>query len=181
MSSRSSLGRSQSLSRAAAANKGKPNEPNSTVEIRRSRASFNFKSNTVLQVKLFSRFEIVSDNDLDQPLVGSSPDECHSKLLLAISPSLRSIITKGADFFGISHPTIQNLVQSTPGTRKLAMYKQQRFEVCDSKISSVHVQFHYQNLPSLYCLGKQKSNDRKRHESSNGRRNRSRTWVCRSA
>ena len=75
------------------------------------------------------RFEIVSDNDLDQPLVGSSPDECHSKLLLAISPSLRSIITKGADFFGISHPTIQNLVQSTPGTRKLAMYKQQRFEV----------------------------------------------------
>lgn len=76
------------------------------------------------------RFEIVSDNDLDQPLVGSSPDECHSKLLVAISPALRSITPKGADFFGISHPTIQNLIQSTPGTRKLAMYKQQRFEVC---------------------------------------------------
>ncbi|XP_071860588.1 transforming growth factor beta regulator 1 isoform X1 [Bombus fervidus] len=75
------------------------------------------------------RFEIVSDNDLDQPLVGSTPDECHSKLLMAISLVLRTIAPKGADFFGISHPTIQNLIQSTPGTRKLAMYKQQRFEV----------------------------------------------------
>lgn len=81
------------------------------------------------------RFEIVSDNDLDQPLVGSTPDECHSKLLMAISPALVSISPKGADFFGISQPTIQNLIQSTPGTRKLAMYKQQRFEVCTLKIT----------------------------------------------
>ncbi|XP_026671913.1 transforming growth factor beta regulator 1 isoform X2 [Ceratina calcarata] len=81
------------------------------------------------------RFEIVSDNDLDQPLVGSTPDECHSKLLMAISPAFGSIAPKGAEFFGISHATIQNLIQSTPGTRKLAMYKQQRFEV--SKNQSV--------------------------------------------
>ncbi|XP_076645330.1 transforming growth factor beta regulator 1 isoform X1 [Halictus rubicundus] len=80
------------------------------------------------------RFEIVSDNDLDQALVGSTPDECHSKLLLAISPALRTITPKGADFFGISHPTIQNLIQSIPGTRKLTMYKQQRFEVSKSQI-----------------------------------------------
>ncbi|XP_066590083.1 transforming growth factor beta regulator 1 [Prorops nasuta] len=80
------------------------------------------------------RFEIVSDNDLDQPLVGSSPDECHSRLLAAISPVLRSIPPKGANFFGISHPTIQNLIQSSPGTRKLASYKQQRFEVSKNHI-----------------------------------------------
>lgn len=80
------------------------------------------------------RFEIVSDNDLDQPLVGCSPDECHSKLLAAISPMLCSIAPKGADFFGISHPTIQNLIQSSPGTRKLAMYKQQRFEVSKNHV-----------------------------------------------
>ncbi|XP_070167410.1 transforming growth factor beta regulator 1 [Polyergus mexicanus] len=80
------------------------------------------------------RFEIVSDNDLDQPLVGCSPDECHSKLLAAISPVLCSIAPKGADFFGISHPTIQNLIQSSPGTRKLAIYKQQRFEVSKNHI-----------------------------------------------
>ncbi|XP_035724855.1 transforming growth factor beta regulator 1-like isoform X1 [Vespa mandarinia] len=75
------------------------------------------------------RFEIVSDNDLDQALIGSTPDECHSRLLTAISPALRSITPRGADFFGVSHPTIQNLIQSSPGTRKLIAYKQQRFEV----------------------------------------------------
>ena len=75
------------------------------------------------------RFEIVSDSDLNQPLVGSSPDECHSRLLTAISSTLRNIAPKGAHFFGISHPTIQNLIQSSPGTRKLTLYKQQRFEV----------------------------------------------------
>ena len=78
---------------------------------------------------IVSRFEIVSDTDLDQPLVGGSPDECHSRLLAAISPSLSAIVPKGADFFGISHPTIQNLIQSSSGTRKLINYKLQKFEV----------------------------------------------------
>ncbi|OXU31590.1 hypothetical protein TSAR_010252 [Trichomalopsis sarcophagae] len=80
------------------------------------------------------RFEIVSDTELDQPLVGSSPDECHSRLLTAISPSLNSISPKGADFFGISHPTIQNLIQSSPGTRKLSIYKPQKFEISKNSI-----------------------------------------------
>ncbi|KAH0956278.1 hypothetical protein HN011_006556 [Eciton burchellii] len=88
----------------------------------------------ILDGGLKPRFEIVSDNDLDQPLVGSSPNECHSKLLAAISPALCSVLPKGADFFGISHPTIQNLIQSSPGTRKLAMYKQQRFEVSKNHV-----------------------------------------------
>ncbi|KAK0161591.1 hypothetical protein PV327_010046 [Microctonus hyperodae] len=78
------------------------------------------------------RFEIVSDSDLNQPLVGSSPDECHSRLLAAISPLLCNVPPKGANFFGISHPTIQNLIQSSPGTRKLPLYKPQRFEVSKS-------------------------------------------------
>ncbi|KAJ8680228.1 hypothetical protein QAD02_016015 [Eretmocerus hayati] len=75
------------------------------------------------------RFEIVSDTELDKPLVGASPDECHSCLMKAISPSLSLIPPKGADFFGISQPTIQNLIQSSPGTRKLSMYKPQKFEI----------------------------------------------------
>lgn len=83
------------------------------------------------------RFEIVADNDLDQPLVGSSPDECHSLLLSAISSALCAIPPKGADFFGISHPTIQNLIQSSPGTRKLAMYKSQRFEVSKNQTNEM--------------------------------------------
>lgn len=89
----------------------------------------NFNKLRVLFTILFYRFEIVADNDLDQPLVGSSPDECHSLLLSAISSALCAIPPKGAEFFGISHPTIQNLIQSSPGTRKLALYKSQRFEV----------------------------------------------------
>lgn len=80
-------------------------------------------------ILLICRFEIVSDTALDQPIVGSSPDECHTRLLAAISPSLSTIPAKGSDFFGISLPTIQNLIQSSPGTRKLAMYKPLKFEV----------------------------------------------------
>lgn len=88
----------------------------------------------------YFRFEIVSDTELDQPLVGSSPDECHSGLLAAISPTLNSIIPKGADFFGISHPTIQNLIQSSPGTRKLFNYKPQKFEVQFHSFLHIHSQ-----------------------------------------
>jgi hypothetical protein len=79
----------------------------------------------------------VSDTELDQPLSGSSPDECHLHLLSAISSSLSSIIPKGADFFGISHPTIQNLIQSSPGTRKLSIYKPQKFEVFYKSIKNL--------------------------------------------
>ncbi|CAD6241048.1 GSCOCG00009097001-RA-CDS [Cotesia congregata] len=82
------------------------------------------------------RFEIVSDTDLDQPLVGSTPDECHSRLLQALSPLLMNITPKGASFFGISHPTIQNLIQSSPGTRKLPLYKPQKFEVSKNSIEN---------------------------------------------
>ncbi|XP_008552982.1 transforming growth factor beta regulator 1 [Microplitis demolitor] len=82
------------------------------------------------------RFEIVSDTDLDQPLVGSSPDECHSRLLQALSPLLSNLSPKGASFFGISHPTIQNLIQSSPGTRKLPLYKTQKFEVNKNSIEN---------------------------------------------
>ena len=36
---------------------------------------------------------------------------------------------KGADFFGFSHPTIQNLIQSLPGARKCSRYKWMKYEV----------------------------------------------------
>ncbi|XP_015122614.1 transforming growth factor beta regulator 1 [Diachasma alloeum] len=81
------------------------------------------------------RFEIVSDCDLDQPLVGASPDECHVKLLSSISSILCNIPPKGGYFFGVSQPTIQNLIQSSPGTRRLSLYKTQRFEVSKSQPS----------------------------------------------
>jgi hypothetical protein len=36
---------------------------------------------------------------------------------------------KGADFFGFSHPTIQNLIQSLSGARKCTRYKWVKYEV----------------------------------------------------
>ncbi|XP_058804049.1 transforming growth factor beta regulator 1 [Phymastichus coffea] len=96
------------------------------------------------------RFEIVSDTELDQPLVGSSPDECHSRLLVAISSTLNLITPKGADFFGISHPTIQNLIQSSPGTRKLFNYKPQKFEISKSSADKDPILFaEEENDPGL--------------------------------
>uniref|UniRef100_A0A4W2IEC7 Transforming growth factor beta regulator 1 n=1 Tax=Bos indicus x Bos taurus TaxID=30522 RepID=A0A4W2IEC7_BOBOX len=36
----------------------------------------------------------------------------------------------GADFFGFSHPTIHNLIQSCPGARKCVNYQWVKFDVC---------------------------------------------------
>ena len=46
---------------------------------------------------------------------------------------------RGAEFFGLSHPTIQNLIQSCPGAKKCSNYKWQRFEVSRLPASEVNV------------------------------------------
>lgn len=82
---------------------------------------------------LSPRFEIVADSDPNAPLVGSSASECHSLLLRRINQAVGIDVVntqgRGPDFFGFSHPTIQNLIQSSPGTRKCASYKWSKFEV----------------------------------------------------
>ncbi|XP_071450770.1 transforming growth factor beta regulator 1 [Hetaerina americana] len=79
------------------------------------------------------RFEIVADSDLDAPLVGHSASQCHSLLLRHINRVLGVEVVnmkgRGPEFFGFSHPTIQNLIQSSPGTRKCSNYKWIKFEV----------------------------------------------------
>ncbi|XP_028320603.1 transforming growth factor beta regulator 1 isoform X2 [Gouania willdenowi] len=68
------------------------------------------------------QFEIVPEEDPQNAIVASSALTCHSNLLKAIasvsSKSVMPIVPSGADFFGFSHPTIQNLIQSCPGARK---------------------------------------------------------------
>nr|XP_057936493.1 transforming growth factor beta regulator 1 [Doryrhamphus excisus] len=80
------------------------------------------------------QFEIVPEEDPQNAIVASSALTCHSNLLKAIasvSPkSVAPIVPSGADFFGFSHPTIQNLIQSCPGARKCNNYRWIRFEVC---------------------------------------------------
>ncbi|XP_063061141.1 transforming growth factor beta regulator 1 isoform X2 [Engraulis encrasicolus] len=80
------------------------------------------------------QFEIVPEDDPQSAIVASSALACHTNLLKAITTtrgkSLGSIVPSGADFFGYSHPTIQNLIQSCPGARKCSNYRWVRFEVC---------------------------------------------------
>ncbi|XP_067009940.2 transforming growth factor beta regulator 1 isoform X2 [Anabrus simplex] len=81
-------------------------------------------------------FEIVADNELDAPLVARSANDCHSLLLRHINNAVGIEVVntqgRGPEFFGFSHPTIQNLIQSSPGTRKCSAYKWSKFEVSRS-------------------------------------------------
>lgn len=78
------------------------------------------------------RFEIASDDNC-APIVGGTPDVCHTLLLQRINDVLNlnvvSTRPRGNDFFGLTHPTILNLIQSSPGTRKCTNYKWSKFEV----------------------------------------------------
>lgn len=78
------------------------------------------------------RFEIASDDNCP-PIVGGTPDVCHSLLLQKINDALSlhvvSTRPRGNDFFGLTHPTVLNLIQSSPGTRKCVNYKWSKFEV----------------------------------------------------
>ncbi|XP_047450800.1 transforming growth factor beta regulator 1 isoform X2 [Mugil cephalus] len=80
------------------------------------------------------QFEIVPEEEPQNAIVASSALTCHSNLLKAIasvsSKAVAPIVPSGADFFGFSHPTIQNLIQSCPGARKCSNYRWIRFEVC---------------------------------------------------
>lgn len=80
------------------------------------------------------QFEIVPEDDPQNAIVASSAQTCHANLLKAIvarrGKPMANIVPSGADFFGFSHPTMQNLIQSCPGARKCNNYQWVRFEVC---------------------------------------------------
>uniref|UniRef100_A0A8C5VP07 Transforming growth factor beta regulator 1 n=1 Tax=Microcebus murinus TaxID=30608 RepID=A0A8C5VP07_MICMU len=72
------------------------------------------------------QFEIVPEDAPQNAIVSSSADACGAELLKTISAtmgkSIPNLLPTGADFFGFSHPTIHNLIQSCPGWVK--------FDVC---------------------------------------------------
>ncbi|KAK3759335.1 hypothetical protein RRG08_033400 [Elysia crispata] len=78
-------------------------------------------------------FEIAAEDSSDIVFRASSPSECHSLLLRAFTKTrgipLSALEMSGLDFFGLSHPVIQNLVQSCPGARKCGRYKWVKFEI----------------------------------------------------
>ncbi|XP_053307737.1 transforming growth factor beta regulator 1 isoform X2 [Spea bombifrons] len=80
------------------------------------------------------QFEIVPEDDPQNSIVSDSANECHSVLLKTIAAARGSMLrvpdNAGVYFFGLSHPTVQNLIQSCPGARKCSSYEWVRFEVC---------------------------------------------------
>lgn len=77
-------------------------------------------------------FEIVPE-DNSEVFQSRFLSECHSLLLRALNQSrgmdLIETMGKGPDFFGLSHPVVQNLIQSCPGAKKCEGYKWIKFEV----------------------------------------------------
>lgn len=91
---------------------------------------------TIFDAGTGPKFEIVAEDLPERPFVGNSPDECYVALLRAVNRAcgMEVIVpaARGADFFALPHPTIQNLVQSCPGARKCPNYRWVRFEVSRS-------------------------------------------------
>ncbi|XP_023987004.1 transforming growth factor beta regulator 1 [Physeter macrocephalus] len=80
------------------------------------------------------QFELVPEDDPRSAIVSSSADACHAELLKTISAAMGkrmpNVHPSGADFFGFSHPTIHNLIQSCPGARKCVNYQWVKYDVC---------------------------------------------------
>ncbi|CAN7992355.1 unnamed protein product [Ixodes hexagonus] len=91
---------------------------------------------TIFDAGTGPKFEIVAEDLPECPFVGSSPDECYVALLRAVNRASGAEVivpaARGADFFALPHPTVQNLVQSCPGARKCPNYRWVRFEVSRS-------------------------------------------------
>ncbi|XP_069803551.1 transforming growth factor beta regulator 1 [Dendropsophus ebraccatus] len=79
------------------------------------------------------QFEIVPEDDPQNSIIANSAASCHAALLKNIGAIRGQMITVqenvGEYFFGFTHPTIQNLIQSCPGARKCGSYEWVRFEV----------------------------------------------------
>ncbi|NXF69081.1 TBRG1 regulator, partial [Ciccaba nigrolineata] len=67
------------------------------------------------------RCEIVCEDDPGRVLVGPTPDVCHGRLLQALGEAggrpraMPPAPGAGADFFGLTHPTVRRLLQGEAG------------------------------------------------------------------
>ncbi|XP_069139452.1 transforming growth factor beta regulator 1-like [Argopecten irradians] len=84
-------------------------------------------------------FEIAPEDNTDRVLRSDSPSDCHNLLITAVNKSrgnnMLDLVGKGAEFFGLSHPVVQNLIQSCPGSKRCTGYKWVKFEI--NKMESV--------------------------------------------
>ncbi|KAH9488889.1 transforming growth factor beta regulator 1 [Bulinus truncatus] len=82
-------------------------------------------------------FEIAAEDSSDIVFKSINPVDCHSQLINAVNKLRGTAIVlaegQALAFFGLSHPVIQNLIQSCPGARKCARYKWVKFEINKSE------------------------------------------------
>ncbi|KAG1688817.1 Transforming growth factor beta regulator 1 [Nymphon striatum] len=87
------------------------------------------------------KFEIAADNSPEHCFVGDTASECHTALLNALNEArgrkMVDTVGKGPEFFGFSHPMIQNLIQSCQGARKCPRYQWIKFEIVRSEQAHV--------------------------------------------
>lgn len=73
------------------------------------------------------RFEITTDGDPDFEIAGPTPDFCHERLMQFINANSDTqnvnVRPLGDWFFGLSDPTILNLIQNSHNARKLSKFK----------------------------------------------------------
>lgn len=79
---------------------------------------------------IFPIFEISAEGG--RVFTGTSPDECHQKLLTLINENysakvVNESITCGADFFGLTNTTVHYLILSLPGVSKCLKYNFKKF------------------------------------------------------
>lgn len=88
---------------------------------------------TVTDSPFGPRFEITPEDDPGRSLIASNSNEVHHMLLESINAACgKEVVStdgQGAKFFGLSHPTVQNLIQSCAGARKCTDYRWVQFEV----------------------------------------------------
>lgn len=84
---------------------------------------------------------MASDTDLETSISGDDINAVHAELLQRINQVIGVEVVntrgRGADFFGISHPTVMNLLQSSPGIKKCVNYKMTKFEVIYSEYVAI--------------------------------------------
>lgn len=78
-------------------------------------------------------FEIASEDNANVVFCSKSISDCHNQLIKALKKNKKlehlEMTGKGAEFFGLSHPVVQNLIQSCPGSRRCTGYRWVKFEI----------------------------------------------------
>lgn len=78
-------------------------------------------------------FEIASEENPGVVFCSKSISDCHNQLMKAVKKNKKleqlELTGKGAEFFGLSHPVVQNLIQSCPGSRRCTGYRWVKFEI----------------------------------------------------